>query len=241
MIARRRANRKTVDEFGSLMFQLRALDAQFTQGAAMNNVNSIAKQTEVTTGRDEDHASDGKTGQKRVWSEISGEDVFDDAVVNRIAARKPIVDEKPLERDQTDDGVEVTTNSTAAGEAHVWHDIGNELDNLLAALAPSDAADVPAVVDVACVPELINTMTASSVRDELDIVYAEEVVVLLPHVVYNACDGCKNGVDKNTAAEQHAACTLPRKKRIELFAESTVRGKRVVGSRQAHRTLAESS
>ena len=44
------------------------------------------------------------------------------------------------------------------------------------------------------------TMSQKDVRDELAIGYAGEIVNLnfLPRFVYNACSGCKNGVDKNT-------------------------------------------
>ena len=41
-------------------------------------------------------------------------------------------------------------------------------------------------------------------------------------LVYGACSGCKNRVDKNTNAQQHNVCMLPRRKRIGLFAEMAV-------------------
>ena len=212
----------SLEEFRSLMFHLRALDAQFAQGAAaMENNSAIVKQTKLSNDRVEDHASAGQRKQKRVWSDMTGDDdVSDKNVVKRTAAR--VANDKPLQRNQTDAGAAIASDSVDGGEAHTWHDVRNEMNNMLTALKPSDVADVPVVTNVTHVPKPFHAMTASSVLDELAIVYAEEVIDLLPHVVYNACDGCKNGADKNTAADQHAACTLPRKRRIDLFAESTV-------------------
>ena len=62
------------------------------------------------------------------------------------------------------------------------------------------------------------------VRDELAIGYAEEIINLnlLPRFTYSECSGCKNGVDKNTNMEHHRICTLPRKKRVEMFIDMAV-------------------
>ena len=65
-------------------------------------------------------------------------------------------------------------------------------------------------------------MKETNLRDELSNVYAEEVIVALPRTVHNACDGCKNGLDKNTLENRHNACTLPRKNRIDLFAATII-------------------
>ena len=68
------------------------------------------------------------------------------------------------------------------------------------------------------------TMSQKDVCDELAIGYAEEIINLnlLPRFAYNECSGCKNSVDKNTNMEQHDVCTLPRKKRIEMFIDMAV-------------------
>ena len=52
--------------------------------------------------------------------------------------------------------------------------------------------------------------------------YTEEIINLIPSLVYDACSWCKNRVDKNRNAQQHDVCMLPGRKRIELFAEMTV-------------------
>ena len=67
-------------------------------------------------------------------------------------------------------------------------------------------------------------MSQKDVGDELAIAYGEEVVDInfLPRFAYNACGGCKNGVDKNKKIEQHDVCTLPLKQRIELFIHMAV-------------------
>ena len=68
------------------------------------------------------------------------------------------------------------------------------------------------------------TMRQKDVHDELAIAYAKEIVNLnfLPRFVYNACSGCKNGVDKNTNIEQHDVCTFLWKKRIEIFPDMAI-------------------
>ena len=65
-------------------------------------------------------------------------------------------------------------------------------------------------------------MSQKSVRDELAIAYAEEIITLIPSLVYDACNGCKKGLDRNINTQQHDVCMLPRRKRIELFAEMAV-------------------
>ena len=62
-------------------------------------------------------------------------------------------------------------------------------------------------------------MSLKDARDELAIGYAEKIENsnFLPRFVYNACSGCKNGVDKNSNIKQHDVCTLPWKKCIEML------------------------
>ena len=62
-------------------------------------------------------------------------------------------------------------------------------------------------------------LSQKAVRNELAISYAEEIAILLPSLVQDACKGCKSKVDQNTNAQQHDVCKLPRRKRIELFTE----------------------
>ena len=54
------------------------------------------------------------------------------------------------------------------------------------------------------------------------IAYAEDIAKFLPSLVYSACSGYKNGVDKNTNPQQHDVCTLRRRKRIETFTDMAV-------------------
>ena len=55
-------------------------------------------------------------------------------------------------------------------------------------------------------------------------VYAEEIANLnfLPLLVYNACSGCKNGLDKTISIAQHDICTFPWKKGIEMFTDTAI-------------------
>ena len=57
--------------------------------------------------------------------------------------------------------------------------------------------------------------TTPNVRDELAILYAEEVIAVLPQHVINNCTGCAFGYDKNTNASEHDVCTLPPKEARE--------------------------
>ena len=89
-------------------------------------------------------------------------------------------------------------------------------------LTESESSNITTNVESVHVPTL--TMSQKDVRDELAIGYAEEIINLnlLPRFTYSECIGCKNGVDKNTNIEQHHICTLPRKKRIEMFIDMAV-------------------
>ena len=69
------------------------------------------------------------------------------------------------------------------------------------------------------VPTPIKRETALNARDELAIVCAQKVVADLPQLVKTKCTGCAFCYDKNTIESAHEVCTLPRKKRIDLFAE----------------------
>ena len=70
---------------------------------------------------------------------------------------------------------------------------------------------------VTYIPKL--TMTHADVRDELAVIFAEEVTYILPDIVCDTCVGCKTGINRNESPEKHDVCMLTRKKRIELFCE----------------------
>ena len=190
----------TLMQFRSLMFHLRALDAQFMQGSEI----------QLPTSHDEEHQShDNSTriGEKRTWIEMNNDD---DDVLETNPTTDKIVKQY---------GDEQTDNTTIA-----W----KELDNVLSTLSPTVAKNGMKIE-----PELPNTqksvmyipkpiMSQKSVRDELAIAYAEEIITLIPSLVYDACNGCKKGLDRNINTQQHDVCMLPRRKRIELFAEMAV-------------------
>ena len=196
-------------QFRSLMFHLRALDAQFTQRVEMNS-------TVKEESNNENNDNIKSIGTKRTWNECENE-----------------------EHSPSHDAVDIAGGDVVNEIAtHAWA----ELDSILASFAPSqtsndvvecipikleprddalnDVAYIPAPIEPD-VPELI-AMSQATVRDELAIAFAEEVVALLPSIVNDACSGCRNGIDRNTNAQQHDACTLPRKKRIDMFTETAV-------------------
>ena len=84
--------------------------------------------------------------------------------------------------------------------------------------------------------------TTVGVRDELAILYADELVSALPQLVPSICLGCMLGLDKSTSPTVHDVCTLPRKERIERFAndfmgtvdEGSVRGKLITRMDSRH-------
>ena len=65
-------------------------------------------------------------------------------------------------------------------------------------------------------------MSQKDVHDEFAISYAEEILHFLAGLVYNACFGCKNGVDRNSNTQQHDICTLLRRKHIKVFTDTAV-------------------
>ena len=169
----------TLMQFRSLMFHLRALDAQFMQGSEMCLTSSCENESK-------------HVGEKRTRTEIENVD-DDDAPAHKI-----------FKHDQTD--------------AAAWE----ELDNILSSInepsivqAASKSSDVQESLPYILSP----IMTQKEVREELAIAYTEEILPLLPNLSNEACSGCKNNIDRNTYAQQHDVCLLPRKKRIELFTE----------------------
>ena len=91
------------------------------------------------------------------------------------------------------------------------------MNDILSSLGESSNAASDVQESVPYIPTPI--LSKKEVRDELAIAYAEEILLLLPNLVNDACSGCKNNVDRNANAQQHDVCLLPRKKRIELFTE----------------------
>ena len=197
----------TLMQFRSLMFHLRALDAQFMQGSEMCLTSSCENESK-------------HVGEKRTRTEIENVD-DDDAPAHKI-----------FKHNQTD--------------ATAWE----ELDNILSSInepsivqAASKSSDVQESLPY--IPSPI--MTQKEVRDELAIAYAEEILPLLPNLVNEACSGCKNNIDRNTYAQQHDVCLLPRKKRIELFTEmallaideNLVHGKVITRLKSRHATFNE--
>ena len=170
----------TLIQFRSLMFHLRALDAQFMQGSGVQLHNLCEKESQTNT---------VSVGQKRTWTEMDDSNVSID---------------KKVRHEQTD---------TIAWE---------ELDNILATISPADdvkleSNSIHAQGSVTYIPTPI--LSQKAVRNELAISYAEEIAILLPSLVQDACKGCKSKVDQNTNEQQHDVCKLPRRKRIELFTE----------------------
>lgn len=215
-------------EFRSLMFHLRALDAQFTQGAAIAKCNANVKEEQQLNERHDDKKeqtiiTNSMAGQKRAWHEMNNDNACIDGLVldahddlNNVQNVNDVM--KPFEQEKSGD---VAENNFATGEC-AWA----SLEDMFATFAPSDAPlnvapHVP--VDATYVPTaIIKKMSEANVRDELANVYAEEVIAALPQIVKNACEGCMNGFDKNTTENEHEVCTLPRKARINLFAEKII-------------------
>ena len=194
----------TLMQFRSLMFHLRALDAQFMQGSEMRLTSPCENESK-------------RIGKKRTWKEI----------------------------DDDDDPAHKTCKQ---GQADVvaWEEMNDILSSL------GESSDVQAESKSSVVQESLPyiptpILSKKEVRDELAIAYAEEILPLLPNLVNDTCSGCKNNVDRNSNAQQHDVCLLPRKKRIELFTEmallsidaSSVHDKVMTRSKNRHATFNE--
>ena len=193
----------TLMQFRSLMFHLRALDAQFMQGSEMRLTSPCKNESK-------------HIGEKRTWTEVENDDV------------------DPARKTCKQDQVDVVA----------W----DEMNDILSSLgetsnAASKSSDVQESLPYIPTPIL----SKKEVRDELAIAYAEEILLLLPNLVNDACSGCKNNVDRNANAQQHDVCLLPRKKRIELFTEmallsidaSSVHDKVITRLKSRHATFNE--
>ena len=163
----------TLMQFRSLMFHLRALDAQFMQSSEIRLSSPCENESK-------------RIVEKRTWTEVE----------NDTPARKT------CKKDQAD--------------VVAWEEMNDILSSLgESSNAASKSSDVQESLPYIATPIL----SKKEVRDELAIAYAEEIFLLLPNLVNDACSGCKNNVDRNANAQQHDVCLLPRKKRVELFTE----------------------
>ena len=168
----------TLMQFRSLMFHLRALDAQFMQASEIQLENTCNTESQ-----------NNRIDEKQTWTEIDNNNMFVD---------KNIKDEQ--------------TNTIT------WNELNNiissidEPNNMQVISESSDTQD-----GVTCIPTLI--MNQKAVRNELAISYAEEIVILLPSLIHDACKGCINEIDQTMNEQQHDVCKLPRRKRIDLFTE----------------------
>ena len=202
----------TLMQFRSLMFHLRALDMQFTQ-------NSENKLTTTCSGMSP--SSSSGVGKKRTQDMMNGSE-SNVSIVN-------------VEQ-QGDINQNNNTSDIPWGELDTLLASFTAKDTANDTLTESESSNVTTNVESVHVPTL--TMSQKDVRDELAIGYAEEIINLnlLPRFTYSECIGCKNGVDKNTNIEQHHICTLPRKKRIEMFIDMAVL---MVGSVTVQEKVAE--
>lgn len=166
----------TLMQFRSLMFHLRALDAQFMLAteSQLSNAGNIESQ-------------DIRIDEKK--TEIDDDSIFFD---------------KNIKHKQT--------NTVA------W----DELSNILSTIdKPNNIQDISEPSNIQNNATYFPTpiMNQKAVRNELAISYAEEIAILLPSLVHDACKGCKNEIDQTMNGQQHDVCKLPRRKRIDLFTE----------------------
>ena len=179
----------TLMQFRSLMFHLRALDAQFTQGVPLNT-----------------DTNDYKTviGAKRSWTEMT-----DNESLPRASASSSIAQQEPLQTTEVDETNDAVVNLIAE---QAWQD----LDALLtsANLVKNDEPE-PSIEPV-YVPSPV-TLTQTDVRGELAVVFGQEVMPILKLVAMEVCEGCKAGLDVDTHGHMHDTCNLSQRARIDKF------------------------
>jgi len=181
----------TLMQFRSLMFHLRALDAQFTQGVPLNADTNDNKAV---------------IGTKRSWTEMT-ENV--PATGNALCSNV----HQQQEWQQTAD-VEETNNAVVNLIAdQAWQD----LDALLttANLVKNDEPE-PSIEPV-YVPSPIVTLTQADVRGELAVVIGQEVTPILKLIAIEVCEGCKAGLDVDTHGHMHDTCKLGQRARVDKF------------------------
>ena len=194
----------TLMQFRSLMFHLRALDAQFTQGIECSKDVDDDHDTHYKV--DNNVSSFKKAGEKRSWHESND-------------------DENEMQKIDEVKGNEVIDEIAN----HAW----SEMEDILAAFHPtssecnvvqqSEEQKTPEHEESVPIKRRIDNdttklLTQVEVRDELARVYAEKLIIMLPELVRDACTGCKNSIDRHVYAHQHDVCMFLRKKRIDLFA-----------------------
>lgn len=199
----------TLEQFRSLMFHLRALDAQFR-----GDVDSTSKRAKESV--DKVSPSFTVDSDDNVTAKVS--------IVEQGQQQQQPRGEETYDNDDGGEAKNVTGDAAIAGQKRPWYEIRHdELDNLLANMAPTDEATMlSAPVASTYVPrgKTMPTVVANvnDVRDHLAVLYAEELIAALPQIVSENCMGCALGYDKNTSECHHEVCTMPRKKRIEQFA-----------------------
>ena len=204
--------RMPLDQFRSLMYHLRALDAQFK-----GEVASTSKRVKDSAGEVPPSFAAGR--EDKIATKVS---IIDQGYEQQPHAEEPYDDDGEAKN--------VTGDVAMAGQKRPWYEIGSELDNLIANMVPADATTLSAPVAPTYVPTTTTTSTprgkamptavpsVNDVRDYLAVLYAEELITALPQIVRENCMGCALGYDKNTAVYEHDVCHMSRKKRIEQFA-----------------------
>ena len=220
-------------EFRSLMFQLRALDSQFTQRVETTNV--VQELTEQNVGQTKN------AGMKRTWDECEGNVVTTSVEHANADSGGNVVDEIAIQ---------------------AWDELGNILESFATSDKTSASVPVeeepvvnvtepaynPTPIDQTVIDETLAssqedvvepskkvTITQAQVNNELAIIFAEELNdLILEQVVKDDCFGCKNDIDKDTNPSQHDVCTMSRKDRIHLYSETALR---LVNEEQVHNKL----
>ena len=183
-------------QFQSLMFHLRALDTQFTQGSENISLEIAHDNKEYETNyKNNDGGCEDFYHHNTLNMEIGVvEENENEKVECEMLAMNPSLGEM----------CQITTSIPSE---HIVKD--NTLTSKPATLLKNN--------DVTYIPKL--AMTQADVRDELAVIFAEEVTYILPDIVRDTCVGCKTGINRNESPEKHDVCMLTRKKRIELFCE----------------------
>lgn len=183
----------TLMQFRSLMFHLRALDAQFTQREPLvtdANENKVA------------------IGMKRSWNEMT----------DNVPSHENALSSNVHEQQQTND-VEETNNAVVNLIAdQAWQDLDDLLTsaNLIKNDEPEPSIE-PSYVPIPC-----ETLSQLDVRAELAIVFAQEVMPMLKLIAMELCEGCKNVLDVDTHAHMHDACKLSQRARIDKFLKAAL-------------------
>ena len=196
-------------EFRSLMFQLRALDLQFTQRVETTSVVQESAEQKVDQTK--------SVGMKRTWDECEG----------NIAAAN-------VEHMNDDSGGNVVGEIAV----QAWNELGTILESFAPSdetIASVPVKDESICQENVIEPSKKVVITQAQVNTELAIIFAEELNdLILEQVVKDACFGCKNDIDKDTNPSQHDVCTMSRKDRINLYSEAALA---LVNEEKVHKKL----